>query len=159
MALKVNDELIRAICNKIYPIGYIYISTEATNPGNIFGGSWEQIAQGRCLMGEGTVRANSDNWCGNTWWADWVAYAGTTGGEVKHTLGINEMPNHNHNVTVRAYYGGTSNTSDEYYNISSGWGTEWNNRPWLNYSEYVGGGASHNNLPPYLVVYMWKRIA
>ena len=26
-------------------------------------------------------------------------------------------------------------------------------------TSYVGGGESHNNMPPYLVVNMWKRTA
>ena len=39
------------VLNVIYPIGSIYMSINPTNPGQIFGGTWSQIAQGRTLVG------------------------------------------------------------------------------------------------------------
>ena len=71
-----------------------------------------------------------------------AAHTHSTG---NHTLTIGEMPNHNHNVTIKAYYGGSGNTSEEYYDIGSNWGTDWGNRSWLNYSDYVGGSGAHNH--------------
>lgn len=69
--------------NDIYPVGSIYMSANNANPATLFGGTWEQIAGGRCLIG-----ANSD-------------YAlGATGGEATHLLNANEIPGHNHSVSI-----------------------------------------------------------
>ena len=69
--------------NDIYPVGSIYMSANNANPATLFGGTWEQIAGGRCLIG-----ANSD-------------YAlGSTGGEATHLLNANEIPSHNHSVSI-----------------------------------------------------------
>lgn len=67
----------------VYPVGSIYMSVNNVNPATLFGGTWEQIAGGRCLIG-----ANSN-------------YAlGTTGGEATHLLNANEIPSHNHSVSI-----------------------------------------------------------
>lgn len=44
-----------------YPVGAIYISANSTNPASLFGGTWTRISQGRCLVGEGSVRDSSGN--------------------------------------------------------------------------------------------------
>lgn len=63
----------------LFPIGYIYMSTAPTNPGDLFGGTWQELAPGRVLMGA----------CD--------AYpAGSTGGETTHEIIEAEMPNHTH---------------------------------------------------------------
>lgn len=119
----------------VYPIGSIYMSTVDTNPGDIFGGTWEQI-EDRFLLA-----------AGNTY------TAGTTGGEAEHTLSIDEMPAHNH---LFPYYtsGNGGGANGLAYNITTG-----------NYvgqdiagMRGAGGGQAHNNMPPYLTVYVWKRV-
>ena len=115
-----------------YPVGSVYISTVETSPAELFGGSWAQISD-RFLLGAGSTYT-----------------AGNTGGEATHTLTIDEMPTHDHGGVRRADNSkpGSSSTG-----ASSGSGDatyETNDK---------GGGKAHNNMPPYLVVYMWKRIA
>lgn len=70
---------------------------------------------------------------------------GNTGGEAAHTLTIQEMPSHNHTVRGSGYSanvgGGSSNYGVDTVTSSS-----------------TGGNQPHNNMPPYLVVYMWQRI-
>ena len=160
-----------------YPIGAIYMSLQSTNPGEFLGGVWERIAHGRTLMGEGVVQANSDNWCGSITAGDWTAYAGLTGGEVFHGLTTNEIPAHTHGRKTltgqwrskKARFPGSSERSgiiteweaNQATYWSSGGGTDTNTVGWKidasHEHDSVGGNGKHNNLPPYLVVYIWKR--
>lgn len=50
--------LAQEIFKLIYPINSIYLSTSNTNPSTLFGGTWVQIAQGRCLIGVNTDDAD-----------------------------------------------------------------------------------------------------
>lgn len=125
--------------DKIYPVGSIYMSANGTNPHDLFGGTWEQLRD-RFLLGCGT----KEN--------------GTIGGEENHTLTVAEMPSHYH--TYASYQIGypSSHTGDKDYITPVGRipyspdvcsGTE---------SSSTGSSIPHNNMPPYLTVYMWKRI-
>ena len=123
----------------VYPVGAIYMSAAATDPGTLFGfGTWEQIKDVFLL-------AAGDTYAG-----------GSTGGEASHVLAEDEMPAHRHKI---AY----PNASGEYGDAAIGypansdtkktWGAE------MCKTESVGGGEAHNNMPPYLAVYAWKRTA
>lgn len=68
---------------KVYPVGSIYISTSSENPGNIYGGTWEEYGKGRTLVG---VDSNDSDF----------STVEKLGGEKTHTLTIDEMPSHNH---------------------------------------------------------------
>lgn len=138
----------------IYPVGSIYMSVNSTNPSTLFGGTWEQIARGRTLVGEGIVEDNNDNWCGKTKKGDWTAYAGHMGGEVTHTLTVDEMPSHNHKIPIDSFINSDSQT-DTFkggHVSNQAQGTNYN-------TASTGGNQPHNNMPPYLAVYMWKRIS
>lgn len=123
-------------CMNPYPIGAIYMSVDSTNPSTLFGGIWEQIKD-RFILGAGDTYSN-----------------GATGGEANHTLTVSEMPSHNHSTTL---YGHNNNG-----NVSSNHRSVWSGSKDMSASNWVqntGGNQAHNNMPPYLVVYMWKRIA
>ena len=124
----------QALLDKTYPVGSIYMSLQSTSPASLFGGSWTPI-QNRFLYAQGTYGA------------------GATGGESSHTLSVSEMPSHNHGIKVIE----AGNAGGGYNHIQyDGWFT--NNANMLS-SEYAGSGAAHNNMPPYYVVYMWRRTA
>lgn len=122
--------------NLIYPVGSIYMSTVNVNPATLFGGTWEQL-EDRFLLGAGTTYT-----------------AGDTGGEAEHTLTADEMPSHGHRL--------------QYYNSSGSlsFGYQFGGKGALSGSDEqsssgiakAGGGQAHNNMPPYIVVYMWKRL-
>ena len=82
--------------------------------------------------------------------------AGSTGGEATHKLTVKEMPSHTHTIE------GQKNDSTGYHHKGSQVGhpgiTEGGNY-WSKATTSTGGGQAHNNMPPYLVVYMWKRTA
>lgn len=111
------------------------MSLDATDPGLIFGGTWEQI-KGRFLL------AASDEY-----------KAEDTGGEATHKLTVAEMPSHNHSLNNASELIGWSNSQQT--NITNGHYGSIKNVSMNN----TGGNQSHNNMPPYLAVYMWKRAA
>lgn len=126
------------ILNLVYPVGSIYTNaTDDTNPGTLLGvGTWEAFGQGRVMVG----KASSGTF----------ATAGATGGAETHTLTVNEMPSHNHDI---GGYGPTIG-GEQYYMF-----TKTVENYGLKSTQARGGGAPHNNLQPYIVVYMWKRVS
>lgn len=77
----------------IYPMGSLYLSAVDTDPGVLFGGTWERIRD-RFLLAAGTAYG-----------------AGTTGGEAVHTLAESELPTHAHDPANQAgYYGFITNS-------------------------------------------------
>lgn len=136
------------ILDNVYPVGSIYMSVNSTNPANLFGGTWEQI-QGKFLFGMNSSHP-----------------AGSTGGEITHKLTQNEMPGHYHEGLYYSY-------QDTKNLITLNSGTVSYHIPWGSSSyagDYgagtgkaelitgtAGSGMAHNNMPPYLSVYIWKR--
>lgn len=114
----------------MYPIGSIYMSVNSTNPGSIFGGTWARIKD-TFLLAAGDVYA-----------------AGSTGGEATHVLTVEEMPSHDHGIGYGANtIGGTASNPNFSSNKSS------------SRTSSTGGGQAHNNMPPYIAVYVWQRTA
>ena len=136
-----------------YPVGSIYLSVNNINPTNFFGGVWEQIKD-KFLLACGDNHAN-----------------GSTGGEETHTLTTDEIPSHQHKhnpndstavgVTFKTGTGNRSyrigsNSSGQYvFSALSSDSLEFATTA----TAKIGGGDAHNNMPPYLAVYMWKRTA
>ncbi len=135
---KQSSEVNTITLNDVYPVGSIYMSISATNPSTLFGGTWEQI-QDKFLLA-----------CGTTY------KAGATGGEATHTLTVNEIPAHSH----RGSAGNFMSTSDK---ASPGTAQNFNSGSYkryaMSYTANTGGSKAHNNMPPYLAIYVWKRIA
>ena len=169
---KINDNtdaintLRSSVFNMVYPVGSIYISVNATNPSSMFGGTWEQIS-GRFLVGTGYIQANSTNYFGPQDANTINIPAGEMGGEAWHTLNIDQMPSHDHR-SMR--WGGSSGNENGYFGVNAGSETSGRQANWyFNYASgaaqayfktgFSGGNAAHNNMPPYLSVYMWKRTA
>lgn len=147
-----------------FPIGSIYISVNITSPASLFGGTWERIAQGRMLLGMGAIEENHNSYWGTVSPGEVnPEYAGEMGGEAWHKLTTNEIPGHQHGpITI-----GTDGVnivhwlSNSQSNSKDAWGFTYDTEMSGNelYSGYAGGGAAHNNMPPYLAVYMWKRVS
>lgn len=139
----------------MFPVGYIYMSVDSTDPGDIFGGTWERI-QDTFLLAAGTNHS-----------------AGSTGGAETVTLTANQsgqrelsISGGGHSHTVHAKHGakfasgstrGFHNEGDVVSNsmayIDANTGTHSHSVSAANASE------AHENMPPYLAVYMWKRTA
>ena len=138
------------ILDNVYPVGSIYMNVNSTNPGTLFGGTWEQI-QGRFLLGMSSSYP-----------------AGSQGGEAEHTLSTNEMPAHSHNFSYHET-DQNKNWSDnnlqkigtaypERLGVNMALGADWSSAGNLILTN-IGGNQPHNNMPPYLSVYIWKRTA
>lgn len=144
----------------IYPVGSVYISLNSTSPATLFGGTWDQI-KGRFLLGTGKCSANTDDSYFGTIKAAgvWDAPAGSTGGEDWHELTVAEMPSHSHEVIGSNGLGVTFTQAGA--DDAQRWGILDDLRAsgWPVSAAAVGGSANHNNMPPYLSVYMWKRTA
>lgn len=151
----------------IYPVGSIYMSVASTSPASLFGGTWERIAQGRMLLGMGAIEENHNSYWGTVTPAEVnPVYAGEMGGEAWHTLTVSEMPSHGHYALKETPGWGESMTLSPwtpYFTSgtitdagSSGYTAEfWAYNP----LKYTGDGLAHSNMPPYLAVYMWKRVS
>ena len=141
----------KELIDLIYPVGSIYMSVNNVSPQTFFGGTWTQI-QDRFLLAAGSSYA-----------------AGSTGGEATHTLTVDEMPSHEGHLVSNDYSGGSdvgtakgkylaSSTMYDYGDTGRGWNVVSNNEVYLpGYSR--GGSQAHNNMPPYIAVYMWKRVS
>lgn len=144
--MKVFTILLNLAKKNPYPVGSIYMSINNTNPSTLFGGTWEQIKDTFLLSAGDTYTA------------------GSTGGEAEHTLTVGELAKHRHNHYAHfQWHSGSTNTlrySNTAIGVSniSGYGHVDTNQV-ITYSEYIGNDAPHNNMPPYLTVYMWKRTA
>lgn len=124
-----------------YPIGSIYISTNATSPATLFGGNWDEI-HGAFLFANSALHK-----------------AGEIGGEEEHVLKEKEIPIHYHDEYV-GNDGGDGSVPEGYYGFTSIAYTS-KNTYWAKGSKTseAGGGQAHNNMPPYLSVYMWQRVS
>lgn len=146
------------IVDIVYPIGSIYMNLNNVNPSVLFGGEWASI-NGRFLIGTGAPELNDDG-------ASPGSYnfsAGSKGGEASHALKINELAEHYHNGYLLGLGGSTNapayfsslNQSSYTYNYAN----TTPNTETVAMTTRTGSGVPHNNMPPYLAVYMWKRIS
>lgn len=114
-----------------YPVGSIYIAYNHTNPGTLFGGTWERLTGGFLWASQST---------------DTI---GQTGGERTVTLTANQIPSHNHGGT---YTNAGSATKTHAWLASGGSAMAFD-------TVNTGGGQAHNNMPPYIQVSIWRRTA
>ena len=133
---------------KQYPIGSIYITTNEQNPSEYIGGEWESYGEGRTIVGAGTGTDENN--------VKKVFEVNQTGGEYQHTLTVNEMPSHNHAISSATLWAWNSSYP---FNSSEMGGTKsrWNAKSIS--TDTRGGSQAHNNIQPYVVTYIWKRIS
>ena len=159
---KLGGKTLADIMLEIYPVGAVYISVNSTSPASLFGGTWEQL-NGRFLIGTGIPENNDDG----TSPGNYDKTPGSKGGEATNTLTERELPVLSGSVVMHgAGTGGTVvNTAT---GVFSPGGTESGYRSaelktgassFSSINFNAGEGRAHNNLPPYLAVYMWKRVS
>ena len=120
-----------SLLDYIFPVGTIVARYDKVSPASLYGGSW--------VMLESTF----------LWGISATDTIGSTGGESTHILTVGEIPSHTHSITYTTtdgHYGGSSNEVRH-------------NGEYTAYTGYAGGGAAHNNMPPYTQVAFWRREA
>jgi hypothetical protein len=129
--------------NQKYKVGDIYATTDPTNPATRLGyGTWEAYAAGRVLVGHDS--GDSD-----------FATVNAVGGEKEHVLTIAEMPEHGHRAAQMESLAGGSSIGASGQSATVQYGTTYTAAP----TEPQGENEPHNNLPPYIVVHLWRRTA
>ena len=116
-----------------YRVGQIYMTLSSTSPASTFGGTWEQIKDAFLIASGGSYTT------------------GGTGGEATVTLTVEQLANHRHQIPYIHSQG--SGAWAQECRSSSG-SQDCSGSVWE-----TGGSGAHNNLPPYLVVYAWKRVS
>lgn len=151
------------VANTMYPVGSIYISVNNTNPSTYFGGTWVAFGTGKTLVGIDTSQTEFNT-------------VEKTGGEKTHTLSEAEMPAHSHSGTTDGngnhahQVGGDWDVSPggNYTSVHNAGYPGNSTNPWTSTNGWhdhtfttnsKGSGSAHNNLQPYIIVYMWKRTA
>lgn len=143
-----------ALLDKLYPVGCIYQSASSTSPASFLGGTWERIKDTFILAAGDTYAA------------------GSTGGEAQHALSQAELPNLHGEISMHSE---DENKASNLYRMSGVFDKSeiWPNGAWEKSAIPEGTGAqsikkiifdaganqSHNNMPPYLAAYIWRRIA
>lgn len=160
-----------------FPVGAIFTAVVSTNPATLLGyGTWSAFAAGRMLVGLDSGDAAFDT-------------VEETGGAKTHTLSIGELPAHNHTVTDPTHSHTTDDPGHVHgmtgYPTATGANSHFTRDTSMSGTptavtlgtdaavtgvtvdlastnitiDNAGADQAHNNLPPYIVVYMWKRTA
>lgn len=176
------DQLNR-LAGQLYPVGSIYMNVNNVEPSSIFGGSWERMPSGRMLVnsgddfnlgqigGEKEHRLTEDELASHS--HDVNNINGNTTSTAKLVGKFSSSIRPNGDITDVPYRNGFGIVSKENeYRIHAKDGVD--SSPGRNYvidashSHTVnlnismlpsGKNQPHNNMPPYIVVNMWKRIS
>ncbi len=154
--LPTNNIDLLAIMDTVYPIGSIYTSVVSTNPNTLFGtGTWQAFGQGAVPVGYNAADTDFNA-------------PEKTGGEKTHALMTSEMPSHTHTQDAHKHNqtSGSSltvsagpNTGLAYDHFSNTLASNMDTASTTATNQNTGGNVGHNNLQPYIVVYMWKRVS
>ena len=142
------DALWKLMNQRQYPVGEIYVTRQNGNPSALLGfGTWERYAQGRALVGFDAADSSFDA-------------QDKTGGAKVHALTVSEIPAHRHRIGINS--GGDLVGVDRWIedpttdNLVGGNTSAY---PRSVENSEIGGSQAHNNLQPYITVFMWKRAA
>lgn len=130
---KATPAMLDNLRDYIYPVGSVYICYSHVSPADLFGGTWVRIENAFL------------------WGVDSKGTIGQTGGAKTHTLTLDEIPAHSHGSVYSQHVDATKLYP---------WLTTSSSPPSLAYGAVpAGGGAAHNNMPPYVQVSIWRRTA
>lgn len=145
------DSLKSEILLEAHPVGSYYISDKATDPGTLFGGTWQMLAPGLTLISQGK---------GTDKFGSFEFVVGQTYGERLHQLTVEELPKNYVSFRTIAWNGDNTDrvnvtATQEKYDLGSTIGNQMVGATFI----LSGGGLATNNVPPSRAVYIWTRTA
>ena len=145
----VNDGLLYNKEQPLMPshVGQVIMSTTldtAAKVQAIYGGTWERWGAGKVPVG---VDPND---------TDFNA-PNKSGGAKTVTLSVEQMPSHSH--TYNGFPNGTTGTWADPYRRLVYQNTNVNPYPNQSGIDSTGGNKPHENMPPYITLYMWRRVS
>lgn len=138
-----------------HPVGSYYWSNDSTSPATLFGGTWEALPAGYTLIAQGS---------GTDEYGSFTYTAGQKYGERKHPLTTDEFPK----FTPKFDGGGNAFVANntKHNDTSDGFGIDNAGGLWAGVPKTIaapfnpiGNNAPHNNIPPVIASYGWKRTA
>lgn len=140
----VSAKALNDILSAMFPIGYVLTTFDTADYTNYMGYTWERL-QNTFLYADGT-------------WS-----VGDVGGEVECTLTVDKIPSHRHEKLYYADSGRTFGLAQTGTSPNSSWYIDYagtSDAPGDAFNTgYSGGNQPHNNMPPYTVVRMWRRVS
>lgn len=150
------------VMKALYPVGSLYFNAAVdTNPATLLGfGTWSPYAAGEMLVGVNPSDPDFET-------------VGNTGGEKTHLLSWNEMPSHNHGINDSGHTHASNTAGETVFTAGSTqhvdtsgagqqitWGNTTTGSSGTGVSvQFSGDDQPHNNMPPYIAVYIWQRTA
>jgi hypothetical protein len=162
--------------DKAYPVGAIYMSVNATNPGSLLGGTWVAWGTGRVPVGVDTTQAefNTPQKTGGSKYLDSHRHDNgtltTSEKALSGTIDIRTLtggsqgfPVHSSGILSYDVQGGISLNSNVEIKTAARNADRIaidakHDHPVTGNTGYSGSGNS-GNLPPYITCYMWRRTA
>ena len=152
---EIESDIQRLEAIRAFPVGGVFIAVVSTDPATLLGyGTWSAFGAGRVLVGLDSGDTDFDT-------------VEETGGAKTHTLTSAEMPSHTHTQNSHTHVltelrdattGAASTNIALTLDATSTLGTKTTGATTAT-NQNTGGGGAHNNVQPYIVVYMWKRTA
>ena len=151
-----------ALLNAVYPVGAIYLSTVSTSPATLFGGTWTRITGRFLLAATDGGSSGASQAAGNTGGAATVTLTANqsgqraltiSGGGHTHTVSSNVGALYATGSSRNGYNAGGTSSGNLTPGIAANTGTHSHTVSAANATE------AHNNMPPWLAVYVWKRTA
>lgn len=144
------EQLRKDLIDQVYPVGSIYISTSHTDPATLFGGTWERIldkflaANGGVFIPGTTGGATHHKHTLENGFAKYIPRCDTSGSSYEY-INVKKVSSYMPNEAI------PSSTNAKFSSFD-----DWK----VDVGVSLGGSTdSENNLPPYMTVYMWKRIS